>query len=100
MGYWAPGPHAQVGFAIGRAHLLQGNLPAADQAFEKVTQLRQPRIGTPVSFVRSFYFLGHVRDQLDDGAGAREAYESFLRYWADGDIDRERVTEASAYVSS
>jgi len=99
MGYWAPGPHAQVGYAIGQAHLLRGDADAAEAAFETVTTLRQPRLSAPVPFVRSFYFLGNLRARRGDTAGAREAYERFLGYWGEGDIDRERVREAAAFVN-
>jgi hypothetical protein len=48
----------------------------------------------PVQFVRSFYFLGTLHEKRGDMAKARDAYRRFVRYWKDGDLDRERVAEA------
>ena len=90
--------HAAVWSVLGRAHLELGNLGEAEQWFHKVSELGDARSLFPLEFVRSFYFLGKARAEGGNDAGAREAYQRFLSYWEDGDIDRERVAEARGYV--
>ena len=50
--------------------------------------------GYPIQYRRSFYFLGTLHEKRGDMAKARDAYRRFVRYWKDGNLDRERVAEA------
>jgi len=52
----------------------------------------------PLEFVRSFYYLGKIREQAGDLPKAREAYRRFVNYWKNGTIDRDRVAEAERKV--
>jgi len=52
----------------------------------------------PVDFVRSWYYLGKIREERGDTAGAREAYRRFATYWKDGTLDRDRVAEAERKI--
>jgi len=90
--------HAATWLARGRAHLELDEARAAEEWFRMVGELGDARVLAAVEFVRSFYFLGKARAAGGNAAGAREAYQRFLSYWEDGDIDRERVAEARAYV--
>ena len=90
--------HAVVWSALGRAHLELDDTGEAERWFRKVTELGDARVADPINFIRSFYFLGTARAASGNEAGARESYERFLSYWEDGDIDRDRVAEARAYV--
>jgi tetratricopeptide (TPR) repeat protein len=90
--------HALVWSALGRAHLELGDRGEAERWFRKVTELGDARVAAPIEFIRSFYFLGKVQAAGGNEAGARESYARFLSYWEDGDIDRERVAEARAYL--
>jgi len=90
--------HAAVWSALGRAHLGLDHTGEAERWFRKVTELGDARVAAPVEFIRSFYFLGKVQAAGGNEAGARESYERFLSYWEDGDIDRDRVAEARAYL--
>ena len=48
----------------------------------------------PMLYVRSFFFLGEIAEKKGEKAAARGYYERFLKYWKDGDTDRDRVAEA------
>ena len=54
----------------------------------------------PIDFVRSFYFLGRIYEQQGDKVKSREAYRRFVGYWKDGDLDRDRITEAQRKIGS
>jgi hypothetical protein len=53
----------------------------------------------PIQYVRSHYFLARLLDDRGDREGARRAYRSFLSFWEDGELDRERVAEARARLA-
>lgn len=46
--------------------------------------------------MRSFYFVGMLRDREGNVTGAREASRRVVGYWKHGDLDRQRVAEAEA----
>ena len=52
------------------------------------------RATQPVQFVRSLYLLGQISERKGDRAKANEHYNRFVRYWGNGDLDRERVADA------
>jgi tetratricopeptide (TPR) repeat protein len=92
-------PYSSVFLGMGQANLLLGNANAAVEALETVLNSGALYSGDVLARVRAWFFLGQARDALGDEAGAREAFEKFLSYWGDGDIDRDRVAEARAYVA-
>jgi len=86
--------HVPIWFALGSAYLAAGNLTEAASRFEKIVGATVARIQYPVEFVRSLYFLGQIADRQGDRAKAAAAYRHFLEYWADGEIDRDKVADA------
>ncbi len=92
-------PYSAVFLGIGEANLLLGNPNAAVDALETVLSTGANHSGAVLSRIRAWFFLGQARAALGDDAGAREAFEKFLSYWGDGDIDRDRVAEARAYLA-
>jgi hypothetical protein len=51
-------------------------------------------IYSPITYVRSSYFLGTIHENRGEMEKAREYYGRFYELWKDGDMDRERVEEA------
>jgi serine/threonine protein kinase/TolB-like protein/tetratricopeptide (TPR) repeat protein len=90
-------PGAVVWHELGRAYLELEDAVRAEELFRRAREDRSS-IMYPVQSVRSLYFLGRLLAQRGDEAGARAAYEHFLAYWGEGDIDRDRVAEARAYL--
>jgi serine/threonine protein kinase/tetratricopeptide (TPR) repeat protein/TolB-like protein len=90
----AGSPHLPIWFALGEAHLGAGKPADAAPWFEKITTSGFEHAGSPIEFVRSFYYLGKIYEGAGETAKAREAYRRFVGYWKDGDFDRERVAEA------
>jgi eukaryotic-like serine/threonine-protein kinase len=93
-------PHIRVWYALGEAYLAAGRHAEALASFERVAAAGSERAALPVEFVRSFYFVGMLRERQGDLPGAREAYRRFVGYWKDGDLDRDRVAEAEAKLRS
>ncbi len=87
-------------FALAEAQYAAGNKVEAVELFRAVTESGTQRINQPLGFVRSFYWLGKIAEEDGDGATARANYERFLEYWGDGELDRDKVAEARAFVSA
>jgi TolB-like protein/Tfp pilus assembly protein PilF len=86
-------------FALAEAHFAAGNRVEASELFGAVTEAGSQRIYHPFEYVRSFYYLGKIAAEDGNGSAARRNYQRFLDYWGDGEIDRDRVAEARAFVS-
>jgi serine/threonine protein kinase/tetratricopeptide (TPR) repeat protein len=82
-----------VWFALGSAYLAAGRDSEAAAQFQRIVESIS-RTDVPFEYVRSLYLLGHIADRQGDREKARAFYGRFLEYWADGDIDRDRVAEA------
>ena len=89
--------HVPIWYALGEAALAAGRGGEARGWFERVANAAE-RVEQPVPYVRSFYFLGRIRERSGEADEARRSFERFLRFWADGDVDRERVDEARRAV--
>ena len=81
-------------FDLGSAYLDSGNDSEAARRFEKIVTSGTQRANEPLQYVRSLYFLGQISDRKGDRAKAADYFKQFVKYWGDGDIDRERVAEA------
>ena len=79
---------------MGSAYLAAGDADEAMRRFEHVVNANTMRLQYPVEFVRSLYFLGSIAERKGDRARAADHYRRFLRYWGDGDIDRDKVADA------
>jgi tetratricopeptide (TPR) repeat protein len=87
-------PHVPIWYALAAAHLAAGNFGEAARRFEKVISAGRIRGNYPLEFVRSLYFLGQLADRQGERMKAADYYRRFLRYWGDGDIDRDKVADA------
>ena len=88
----------EYSYALAAAHYAAGNFVEAADLFRTVTDVGPRRVLHPFEYVRSFYYLGKIAAEDGDDAAARRYYARFLEYWGDGEIDRERVDEARAFV--
>ncbi len=77
-----------IWFALGSAYLAAGKNADAARQFQRIID-SPARIGTPIEFVRSLYFLGQIAERQGDRDKSRAYYRRFVGYWADGDIDRD-----------
>jgi tetratricopeptide (TPR) repeat protein len=87
-------PHVPIWFAAGEAYLATHRDADAALRFQKIVDSGELRTGSPIQFVRSLYYLGQISERRGDSAKAADYYRRFLRYWEDGEIDRERVADA------
>ena len=87
-------PRTRLEYWSGRAELGAGNDTQAAVHFERVASAGYGRLYSPIEYVRSLYYLGQIAERRGDATKARENYRRFLNYWKDGDIDRDKVTEA------
>jgi tetratricopeptide (TPR) repeat protein len=88
------GAHALVWYSLATAHRLSGNADEAMGWYQRIVEAREERIFEPVRYVRSFFYLGKLREAEGDLEGAREGYRRFLDHFEDGEIDRDLVREA------
>ncbi len=90
--------HVPIWYALGSAELAAGRLDEALGWLRNAVTSGAEHLESPVPYVRSFYFLGRIHQQRGEAAEARRYFERFLELWQDGDLDRERLQEARAYV--
>ena len=87
------GLHTVIWYAIANAHREAGNIGEATMWYERIVNSTEERIFEPVRYVRSFYFLGKLREERGYKEDALNAYERFFDFWKDGEMDRERIRE-------
>ena len=87
-------PHVPIWFSLARASLEAGHEDKAAHWFEKITRSGHEHIAWPIPYVRSFYFLGRIRESRREMDSARASYRRFYELWKDGDLDRDRIAEA------
>ncbi len=90
--------HVPIWYALGRAELAAGRDDEARQWLERVVASGSEHLEQPVPYVRSFFLLGQIQQRQGDEAAARRSFERFATFWRDGDLDREQVAEALAFV--
>jgi tetratricopeptide (TPR) repeat protein/TolB-like protein len=88
------GPVIRISSALGEALLASGNLTDAAERFRKIAEAGDRRTYSPIDYVRSLYFLGHIYERQGNRDKAREFYRKFLDYWKDGDMDRDKIADA------
>ena len=87
--------HTVIWYAIANAHREAGNIGEATMWYERIVNSKEERIFEPVRYVRSFYFLGKLREERGYEEDALVAYERFFDLWKDGEMDRERIREVA-----
>jgi tetratricopeptide (TPR) repeat protein len=92
--------HIPIWFNLGRAYIEAGHLAPAAERFRRIADGRFVRLFTPLEYVRSLFYLAQIAEKQGDRAAARDYYTRFLRYWKDGDIDRDKVAEATRKLAS
>ncbi|MEO7133658.1 MAG: tetratricopeptide repeat protein, partial [Vicinamibacterales bacterium] len=93
-------PLTLVDYWTARAQFAAGNYAEAAPRFRKVVDAGWARLFTPIEYVRSFYYLAKIAEKQGDRVKAREYYGRFLKYWKDGDIDRDTVQDALKKIGS
>ena len=90
-------PHLRVWYSLGLALFEEDEEEQAIEWFQRAIEAR-PHIFDPVAYVRSHFYLGQIFEDLGDDEQAAQYYRRFLDFWADGDMDRERVEEARDFL--
>lgn len=88
----------EVRFYRGEALWNLGRTDEAAQEFRRIDEAKLNRVGLPIQWVRSLWYLGKYHADRGETEQARRYYEHFLEYWGDGEIDAERVAGARAFV--
>jgi tetratricopeptide (TPR) repeat protein len=92
--------HIPIWFNLGRAYLEAGQLAPAAERFRRIANGRFVRLFMPLEYVRSLYYVAQIAEKQGDRTAARDYYSRFLRHWKDGDIDRDKVAEATRKLAS
>jgi tetratricopeptide (TPR) repeat protein len=90
----------QVRHDLARAYLADGQPSKAKQELGEIVEAASAPAVSPVEFVRSLYLLGEIEESQGNNQQARQTYQRFLDYWADGDLDRDQVEHAEQVVGS
>jgi tetratricopeptide (TPR) repeat protein len=86
--------HALIWYSLANAHRLSDNTGEAMGWYQRVVDSREERLLEPLPYVKSFYYLGKLREEEGDVEGAKASYRRFLDHFEDGDLDRDLVREA------
>jgi len=91
-----PGIHAPLWYTLASAELADGNPKGAAAWLQRVVDSTTERTRWPIPYARSLFLLAQIHERAGEGAKARPLYSRFVDLWKNGDLDRERVTEAAA----
>ncbi len=92
--------HVPIWTDLGEAELAAGRAQRALGWLRKVTESGSEHLEQPVPFIRAFYLKGIAHSRLGEPDKAHRSFERFLGYWGGGDISREAVAAANAFVNS
>jgi serine/threonine protein kinase/Flp pilus assembly protein TadD len=73
--------HAYILFDLAHSHLLDGDLNAAKDTFERITRLSTGRLSYGELYALSFYWLGRISLELSNAPAAKDHFEAFLDLW-------------------
>lgn len=90
--------HVPIWFSLATAYLAAGDESRAADWLERITRSDSERLAWPILYVRSFYLLGKIHERRGERAEANALFERFARWWKDGDLDRDRITEVERRV--
>jgi serine/threonine protein kinase/tetratricopeptide (TPR) repeat protein len=85
---------ARFSFALGQAYYKEGNLSAAQQAYEEILPMTYGRHFYPAIYALAFYELGKVFQDQGNTASGIENYQKFLELWKDADPGLPAVKDA------
>jgi serine/threonine protein kinase/Flp pilus assembly protein TadD len=91
--------HAVFNDPLALAYYKSGDFEAAQEEYEKITNLTSGRISYGDIYAKSFYMLGKIHEQQGDTAKAIEHYEKFLDLWKDADPGIAEVDDARKRVA-
>jgi tetratricopeptide (TPR) repeat protein len=84
------------GHSLGKAYYLAGDLENAAREFEKAAALTTGKLSYGDVYVRSYFMLGRVYQEMGQMDKAIKNYEKFLEFWKDVDPGLSEVQEARA----
>ena len=91
----------RVQYALAEACLAAGRTAQAERVLrELVADEGGLRALQPIAWVRAHYQLGRVLEGSGDVEGAARFYREFVERWGDGDLDRQAVAHARAFLAA
>ncbi len=95
-------PRIQAFFihTLAQAYLRAGNLPKAQEKYERVISLHFGRLGDGDLYANSIYMLGKIYEQKGEKAKALEHYGQFLELWKNADPGIVEVEDAQKRAAS
>jgi len=85
---------------IALAYFLSGDLPRAQEKYEKIISLSTGRYYFGDIYAKSFYMLGKIYEQQGNTARAIENYEKFLSLWKEADPGIVEVEDAKERLAA
>jgi len=96
----ARGEFTDLRYTLARAYLAAGETTKAIDKLEQILDGGRSRTARPVQYIRSLYLLGQLALERGELETAKDYYRRFLDYWGEGEMDRDRVTQAKRVVGS
>ncbi len=96
----ARGEFTEVWFGLAEGYLAAGDTTKAVEKLEQILGVGRARAARPIQYVRSLYLLGQLALERGDLEQSKDYYRRFLDYWGEGEMDRDRVTQAKRVVGS
>ncbi|MBW2086237.1 MAG: tetratricopeptide repeat protein [Deltaproteobacteria bacterium] len=76
------------------AYFMAEDFEKARKEYEKIIELTTGRLWDGEIYVKAFYMLGKIYEELGDTARAKEHYEKFLDLWKDADPGILEIADA------
>ena len=92
------GEVVDIRYGLAQAYLAGGETEKAIGKLEAVLDGGRSRATRPVQYVRTLFLLGQLALERGDLEKAKDYYGRFLDRWGEGEIDRDRVTQAKRVV--
>ena len=80
--------------ALARAYYRSGKLASAKTKYQKISITRLFKYHDPVTWVKSFYWLGRIAEERGKKAEAQKHYQEFLELWKDADPGIAEIEDA------
>ncbi|MFZ0427760.1 MAG: protein kinase [Acidobacteriota bacterium] len=87
-------------YVTGLAYWETGRRDEAAHWFLRLHEHSNERLGNPIGYVRSLYYLGRYHLDRGDREQGRHYLRRFLDLWGDGTLDRPLVNEARSLLKT
>jgi tetratricopeptide (TPR) repeat protein len=89
----------QIRFYLGESLWNTDRHDEAAEQFRAIETAGMPRVELPQYWVRALWYLGQYHADNGDDEMAAGYFARFIDYWGEGELDRDRVARARAFLA-